>query len=62
MNIRSKVADLIMPWAAVNATVWPSQHAVHQDIMKEVKELWAETARLRAENERLRARLAEFHS
>lgn len=28
------LADRLMPWAARNATVWPSQHATHKVLME----------------------------
>lgn len=31
----ARVADLVMPWAAAHARVWPSQHAVHEGLMIE---------------------------
>jgi hypothetical protein len=33
-----RLADLVMPWAATHATVWPSQHAVHEGLMIEYVE------------------------
>lgn len=34
---REKLADALMPWVAANATVWPSQHAVHGELVKQLK-------------------------
>lgn len=37
--LREKLADLVMPWAARNASVWPSQHATHRVLMEQLREL-----------------------
>jgi hypothetical protein len=36
---RRKVADVVLPWAATNATVWPSTHAQHRHLLAEVTRL-----------------------
>jgi hypothetical protein len=36
---RTKLADLVMPWAAGNASVWPSQHHTHRVLMEELTQL-----------------------
>lgn len=37
MALRSWIADKLMPWAAGNATVWPSQHDTHRALVEELK-------------------------
>lgn len=43
----SRLADLILPWAARHATVWPSTHAQHGALLNGMAELEAENRRLR---------------
>ncbi len=42
-----RLADLILPWAARHATVWPSTHAQHGALLNGMAELEAENRRLR---------------
>lgn len=53
-SVKRWVADLVMPWAARHATVWPSTHAQLGVHLGEKKELFAEVERLRGENRVLR--------
>jgi hypothetical protein len=41
---RTKVADVVMPWAAANASVWPSQHEAHGALLGEIRDLEAQRA------------------
>jgi hypothetical protein len=72
MSLRTRIANLLMPWAAANATAWPSTHAVHAELLAQLKEQEDFTVtgdeldrcleraeQAEAEVERLRRRLAE---
>lgn len=38
-GLRAKVADVLMPWAARHASVWPSQHATHGVLLDQMREV-----------------------
>jgi hypothetical protein len=38
--VKRRIADALIPWVAANATVWPSTHAQHGELLSRVREAW----------------------
>lgn len=52
-GLNRRLADRILPWASANAHVWPSQHAVQESLLADLKKLHQEHEALKVSYEHL---------